>query len=81
MLMVENPINRYSIGDRAVNLKYAEDGSLTLYIQHKSPGQDKEPNWLPAPDAPFALALRIFWPYEKLFPNFAPPAIASREKT
>jgi len=81
MLMVENPINRYSIGDRTGNLKYAKDGSLTLYIQHKSPGQDKESNWLPAPDAPFALALRVFWPDEKLFPTFAPPAVALRGKT
>jgi hypothetical protein len=31
------------------NLKYNEDGSLTLYAGAKSPGKDKESNWLPAP--------------------------------
>lgn len=33
-------------------------GSLTLYIQ-KSPGADKESNWLPAPDDPIYLVMRL----------------------
>ena len=36
-------------------------GSLTLYIQHKRPGADKEANWLPAPDDTVYLALRLYW--------------------
>ena len=39
-------------------------GSLTLYIQHKSPGADKESNWLPAPTGKFILMLRMYWPDE-----------------
>ena len=35
-------------------------------MQHKSPGQDKEANWLPTPDRPFALALRIYWPEQDI---------------
>jgi len=57
-----NPINRYSIGDRTPGFNPNEDGSVTIYIQNESPGADKEANWLPAPDGPFALALRIYWP-------------------
>ena len=45
---VDNPIDRYAIGDRD-KLKFNEDGSLTLYVQHESPGKEKESNWLPAP--------------------------------
>ena len=45
---VANPINRYSISARQ-NLKTNADGSVDLYIQHESPGKDKESNWLPAP--------------------------------
>jgi hypothetical protein len=60
--MVANPIKRYSIGDRTAGLKFGENGSLEIYIQHSSPGPDKESNWLPAPDGPFALALRLYWP-------------------
>jgi hypothetical protein len=75
MLMVGNPINRYSIGDRTRGLKFDEDGSLTIYLQSESPGSKKESNWLPSPDGPFAMALRIFWPDETLFPLFEPPGV------
>ena len=43
-------------------LKRDADGGLTLYIQRQSPGKDKEANWLPAPNGPFMIALRIYWP-------------------
>jgi len=39
---------------------------VTIYLQHKSPSQELEPNWLPAPDGPIALALRIYWPEQKI---------------
>ena len=43
--------------------------SLTLYIQHDSPGKAKESNWLPAPDGPIYLAMRLYWPKQ------TPPSI------
>jgi hypothetical protein len=70
-----NPIKRFAIGDRDP-LKYNADGSLDLYIQHDSPGSDKESNWLPAPAASFNLALRMFWPGEKVVSGeWIPPAV------
>ena len=57
-LMIENPINRYSIGDRT-KLRYAKDGSLTIYIQHQPPGKKREANWLPAPDGPCSRQFRM----------------------
>ena len=63
-----NPLNRLTLSTRNA-FRYNEDGSLTLYFQHQSPGADKEANWLPAPAAPFALTLRMYWP------NQSPPSI------
>ena len=60
-LMVENPIDRYKLGS-ADNLKANKDGSVTLYIQAKSPGKDKESNWLPAPKEPFYMLFRYYAP-------------------
>jgi len=62
-LLIENPINRYLINSPMLpGLKKNDDGSLTLYIQHDSPGSEKESNWLPAPDGPIYLVMRLYWP-------------------
>ena len=62
-LLVPNPLNRYLINSPMLpDLKRDADGGLTLYIQHDSPGQDKESNWLPAPSGPFLMFMRLFWP-------------------
>ncbi|MCA3559431.1 MAG: DUF1254 domain-containing protein [Aestuariivirga sp.] len=63
MFFVANPINRYSMSIRT-NPAYEADGSLVIYIQHESPGKDKEANWLPAPKGKFHLMLRLYWPSE-----------------
>jgi hypothetical protein len=62
-LLIKNPINRYLINSpMEPNLKKNADGSLTLYIQNKSPGKDKESNWLPAPNDLIYLVMRLYWP-------------------
>ena len=59
-LLIENPINRYLINSPMLpNMKKNADGSLTLYIQKDSPGKDKESNWLPAPDGPIYMVMRL----------------------
>jgi hypothetical protein len=62
-LLIENPINRYLINSPMLPaMKTNADGSLTLHIQNKSPGADKETNWLPAPNGPIYLVMRLYWP-------------------
>ncbi len=68
--LVANEINRYSIGDRT-DIKYEEDGSLVIYIQHESPGVDKESNWLPAPDGIFSLTMRLYLPSREVLDSLS----------
>lgn len=72
-LLIENPINRYLINSPMLpGLKKNADGSLTIYIQNKSPGKSKEANWLPAPDGPIFMVMRLYWPKETP-PSILPP--------
>ena len=62
-LLYANPLNRYLINSPMLpQLKRDADGGITLYVQHDSPGPDKESNWLPAPSGPFFAAMRLYWP-------------------
>ena len=62
-LLVANPINRYLINSPMLpRLKTNPDGSLTIYIQKLSPAADREANWLPAPDGPIYVVMRLYWP-------------------
>ncbi|CAG4894446.1 DUF1254 domain-containing protein [Paraburkholderia saeva] len=69
-LLVKNPINRYLINAPMLpDLKTDPDGGYTIYIQSDSPGKDKEPNWLPAPQGGFMIAMRYYWPKPALLKN------------
>lgn len=62
-LLSANPLNRYLINSPMLpELKTDADGGITLYLQHETPGEDKEANWLPAPKGPFWTVMRIYWP-------------------
>jgi len=62
-LLVANPINRYLVNSPMLpQLVRDADGGLTLYIQNETPGKDKEANWLPAPQGPFRMFLRLYYP-------------------
>lgn len=75
--LVENKINRYLINSSMVsNLKENRDGSVTIYIQHNSPGTERESNWLPAPNGPMSVVMRLYLPKESaLKGEWNPPAI------
>jgi hypothetical protein len=76
-LLIENPINRYLINSPMLpGMKKNGDGSLTLYIQKDSPGADKDSNWLPAPNGPIYLVMRLYWPKETP-PSILPPGEGS----
>ncbi len=51
------------------DLKKNPDGSITITIQNASPGPDKQSNWLPAPEGPIYMVMRLYWP------KTSPPSI------
>jgi hypothetical protein len=64
-LLIQNPLNRYLINSPMVpSMTKGADGSLTLYIQNKSPAVDRQASWLPAPEGPIFLVMRLYWPKE-----------------
>jgi hypothetical protein len=75
-----NELNRYSLGTKNKTLKYNADGSLTLYAGSKSPGKDKESNWLPAPDGVFSLYIRAYWADQAIINgSWTPPQVQKVE--
>jgi hypothetical protein len=75
---VANPLNRYTVSSRT-KFNTNPDGSTDVYIQNKSPGKEKEANWLPAPKDKFILMMRLYWPSETppsiLDGTWKPPAV------
>ncbi|MDQ0317477.1 DUF1254 domain-containing protein [Amorphus orientalis] len=77
---VANELNRFALSSW-MPLKKNADGSIDLYVQHESPGADKQANWLPAPAGPFNVTMRLYAPRpEALIGKWAPPAIARAEQ-
>ena len=75
--LVDNAINRYSIGNRTQGLKIATDGSLTINVQSDPPTDPC--NWLPAPNGSFFLSMRLYWPECKAEPYIPPPLVGVSE--
>ncbi|HEY1614380.1 MAG TPA: DUF1254 domain-containing protein [Rhizomicrobium sp.] len=77
LFLAENPINRYTIGDRTPNLVFDADGGLDIWISRGDPGGARSANWLPAPaTGPFVPILRTYLPREDLVTQrYTPPPI------
>ena len=61
MFLVEHASGRYAIGDRTEGLRTNADGSIDLLLSAGAPSREPA-NWLPVPDGPFTLVLRIYLP-------------------
>lgn len=65
--LVDNEIDRYSIGDRTPGIVYNEDGMITIHMSAAIPEDEAaQANWLPAPEGDFRLILRMYQPGEEI---------------
>ena len=80
-LLIHNPLERYLLNTpMKMQFLVEDDKSAVFYIQKDSPGEDKEANWLPAPDGPFYMVLRLYGPEdEALDGTWTPPALQKVE--
>jgi len=63
ILLVDNPIDRYLLNSTMMDeFSINDDGSLTLLIQRDAPEGGWDSNWLPAPDGPFYMVMRLYGP-------------------
>jgi hypothetical protein len=61
--LVRNPLNRYAINDRTQGLVRGRRGDITVNLSATSPASpDEASNWLPAPQGPFMVVLRVYAP-------------------
>jgi hypothetical protein len=76
-LLYANPLDRYVINSSMLpTLQRDADGGLTIYVQHESPGAERESNGLPCPSGRFILTLRTYLPQEAIRSGrWAPPPV------
>ncbi len=77
-LFIENPLDRYLLNSTMMEqFRLENDGSLVLYVQKDSPGPERESNWLPAPEGPFYMVMRLYGPQEAALQGewTAPPSV------
>jgi len=76
---VANTRNQFAVSSW-MPFKYNSDGSIDLYFQNESPGRDLESNWLPAPNGPFTLTMRLYAPRaEVLTGKWNPPPVVRNQ--
>ncbi|MDF2153547.1 DUF1254 domain-containing protein [Vibrio sp. CAU 1672] len=65
-MLVDNPIDRYSISNLSELNKNA-DGSFTLHLSHQAPADKaQQHNWLPTPDGGFYVLTRLYIPNKEV---------------
>jgi hypothetical protein len=74
--LVPNSANKYLVASYTPGLRRNSDGSITIYIQPDPPPAPLMANWLPTPDGPFSLLLRVYGPEGNTSPGtYTPPPI------
>lgn len=74
--LVDNPLDRYALGDRTPDLVVGDDGGIEILIKSTRPSAGTAVNWLPAPAGPFYLMMRLYIPRAAVLDRaWLPPGI------
>jgi hypothetical protein len=74
--VVRNPANKYVVASYTPGLQHNKDGSISIYMAKRPPAGAPISNWLPIPDGPFNVMLRIYGPEGAVADNtYVPPGI------
>jgi hypothetical protein len=74
--LVPNAANKYVAAGYTPGLKKNADGSITIYIAPHKPVGAPAANWLPVPNGPFSLLLRVYGPQGNTSGTYSPPPIS-----
>jgi hypothetical protein len=68
-------VPRRSVGSHSA-LRRNRDGSIDIYVSADAPARARQSNWLPAPQGPFELVLRLYAPLARATDgSWQPPAV------
>ncbi|MCA3254400.1 MAG: DUF1254 domain-containing protein [Alphaproteobacteria bacterium] len=71
LFFIDNPLDRYAIGNRSPGLVRNPDGSLDILIGGPQPEGALAANWLPARPGPIRLVMRAYLPHRELLLGFS----------
>lgn len=79
---VPNPALKYAVASYTPGLQPdPNDGSISIYLSRTPPRGVPKANWLPVPDGPFNVMLRVYGPEGSVADGtYVPPGIARRAK-
>jgi len=77
--LVPNLAFKYAVARYTPGLQPNPDGSVSIYLSHMLPRGVPEANWLPVPDGPFNVMLRVYGPEGSVADaTYVPPGIVRR---
>jgi hypothetical protein len=74
--LVRNSAGKYVVASYTPGLQYNKDSSLSIYMAKRPPVGVATSNWLPIPNGPFNVVLRVYGPEGVVADNsYVPPGI------
>ena len=77
--LIDNSADKYAVASYTPGLVTNLDGSISIYMAQQLPNGVPAANWLPVPNGPFNIMLRVYGPEGSVADNtYVPPAVVSQ---